>query len=59
MEIPTALPAIAPCRAFYRPVPALSMLQRLSGYNRPAAQTASFSRKIFALWRISTGKPGW
>ena len=25
----------------------------------PAAQTASFSRKILALWRMSTGKAGW
>ena len=25
----------------------------------PPAQTASFSRKILALWRISTGKAGW
>ena len=27
-------------------------------YNRLPAQTASFSRKILALWRMSTGKPG-
>lgn len=27
--------------------------------SRPAAQTASFSRKILALWRMSTGNAGW